>query len=346
MKRITYVTLILIFLFSVNAQAYLMVFYKQSQMVYEVSHRSIIMYDKDAQKVGLIPQITFNGTPRDFCVVIPTPSEPKLNTVNPAVFYEAQRLTGAVWRERSANCGAVGPAAVEDSGTYPPSDEGVDVKNEQFVGGYHAITLSATGADALIKWLQKNNYVYSVQDKDILDYYIQRGWVFTAIKIDTASDSTTWEYQRYSINPILLTYTASSLIYPIRLDSINAGDRTDIVIYVLADSKMTFPGARIEYANSISDDELRSIVDTYPAFGGLIGNLRYLTKLEHTFSILQMDEDIEIVPAEDNAEFRNVVYYGFSPITDFFPLGAVAGIYLILRAIKRRKAERAQELVQ
>ena len=59
-----------------------------------------------------------------------------------------------------------------------------------------------------------------------------------------------------------------------------------------------------------------------------------------------MDEDIEIVPAEDNAEFRNVVYYGFSPITDFFPLGAVAGIYLILRAIKRRKAERAQELVQ
>lgn len=104
---------------------------------------------------------------------------------------------------------------------------------------------------------------------------------------------------------------------------------------------MTFPGARTEYANRIDDKEMENIIERYPAFGGLIGQNRYLTKLRRTFSILEMDEDIDITPAPDNEEYRKVIYNGMSPATDFIPLGVVAAIFLALRALQERKRRKA-----
>jgi len=202
---------------------------------------------------------------------------------------------------------------------------------------FDSVTLSATDPNSLIDWLQQNDYKYSVQDKDVIDYYIQRGWVFTAIKIKPSGEQGMSEYYRYNINPMLLTYSAGSLVYPIRLASINAGDRTDMVVYVLSDGKMTFPGASTEYANRIDDKELEEIRERYPAFAGLVGQSRYLTKLRRTFSIMEMDSDIEIIPASDSTEFKEIMYYGISPLMDLFPLGLVATFFLIYRTVRERR---------
>jgi hypothetical protein len=217
---------------------------------------------------------------------------------------------------------------------------GVDIINEQSVGIFSAVTVSATDPDALVEWLQDNNYNYSSQDREMVNYYImQKGWVFTAMKIDISSEPGISEHYIYNINPVFLRYSASSLTYPVRLTSINASDRTDIVTYVLSNTKMTFPGARVEYANRISDRELEEIRERYPAFGGLIGRQRYLTKLKYTFSIMEMDKDIEIVPAEDDEEFRKIVYYGVSPAVDLIPLGIVTIVFLACRTLRERKRD-------
>jgi hypothetical protein len=334
MRRIRYLFFILMFLFPINTHAHVIIFYRYKPMIYEISHRSIVIYDRDNQKVGLIPQISFRGEPEDFCIVVPTPTAPRLNTVSREAFYEAEQLTSSIRRERGTGClfseDILGGA--EEEAEFA---EGIDIISEQSVGIFDAVTLSATDPDALVNWLQENEYDYLPQDKDIIDYYIQRGWVFTVITIPPEPGMS--EYYRYNINPVLFRYSASSLIYPMRLSSINAGDRTDIVTYVLADSKMTFPGARIEYANRIDDKELEEILERYPAFGGLIGGHRYLTKLKRTFSIMEMDTDIEIVPAPDSEEFRKVIYYGVSPATDFIPLGIVAAFFLAFRTLSKRK---------
>ena len=96
----------------------------------------------------------------------------------------------------------------------------------------------------------------------------------------------------------------------------------------------------MEYANRIDNSELDDILERYPAFGGLIGQNRYLTKLRRTFSILEMDEDIDIISAPDNEDYRKVIYNGMSPATDFIPLGIVAALFLALRMLreKRKKA--------
>jgi hypothetical protein len=337
MRRIIYLLLIALFLLPISVHSYVVIFYRENPRIYEVSHRSIILYDRENQKVGLIPQISFRGRPEDFCVVVPTPEAPRLNTVTGDVFYEADRLTDSIRRERGSGC-ISGNVLIDDDDDYAVSETGVDVIDEQSVGLFDTVTLSATDPDALINWLQENGYNYTAQDKEIIDYYIARGWVFTAMKLGASVQGEEYYYSyRYNINPVLFRYSASSLVYPIPLISINAADRTDILMYVLSDTRMTFPGARTEYANRIDDDELENIVERYPAFGGLIGQHRYLTKLRRTFSILEMDEDIDIVPAEENTEFRKVIYYGMSPAMDFIPLGIVAALFLALRTLRERR---------
>ena len=340
MRQIRYLLFIILLLFPISIHAQVMVFYRHDPLIYEVSHRSIVIYDRENQKVGLIPEISFSGKPQDFSIIVPTPTPPKLNTVAREAFYEAERLTSSVRRERGSGC-LSGDLFGGDDWELEDST-GIDIINEQSVGIFDTVTLSATDPDALINWLQENEYKYSAEDKDIIDYYIQRGWVFTAMKIDVSSESGAYEdyryaYYRYNINPVLFRYSANSLVYPVRLASINASERTDLVIYVLSDSKMTFLGARMEYANRIDEDEFEEILDRFPAFGGLMGRHRYFTKLKRTFSIMEMDEDIEIKPAPDNDEFRNVVYFGVSPAIDFIPLGIVVAFFLIFRALSERK---------
>ncbi|MBD3182330.1 DUF2330 domain-containing protein [Candidatus Poribacteria bacterium] len=324
---------IAIILIPFDVDAYVMVFYRDYPVIYEISHRSIIIYDRENQKVGLVPQISFRGSPKDFCIVVPTPTPPRLNTVNRDVFYEAEYLTNPVWRQRGSGC-MFGSVAEEDSDVA--EEPGVDIIDEQTVGEFNGITLSADDPDALINWLEENNYNYSVHDKDIVDYYIQRGWFFTVVRIDGKTDPGMSEYYRYNINPILFRYSASSLIYPLRLSSINSGDRTSIEMYIISDTKMTFPGSRIEYANRMDEDEIKSIIDRFPAFGGLIGQYRYLTKLKRTFSILEMEEDIEIVPASDDKEFKQIIYNGVSSWIDFIPLGVFIFLFVVFRKIYKR----------
>ena len=336
MKRIRYLLFVLIFLFPVSVHAHVIVFYRDKTPIHDILHRIIIIYDEENQKVGLAPQISFSGDPQDFCVVIPTPAAPQLHTVTREVFCEAQQLTSSIRRERGAGCLSGGDIIIADHESLA-SVGNIDIISEESGGGFVARTLS-DNANSLTKWLDSNSYKYSAQDKDMIDYYAQRGWVFTVTEINM-SESDMSKYDRYNINHVLFSYPVNSLTYPIRLASINACDRTDVELYVLSDSKMTFQGARLEYANRINDKELKEILDRYPDFGGMIGQLPYLTKLKRIFSIMEMDADIEIVSALDNEEFRNIVYQGISPATDFIPLGVVAAFFLAFRALRQRKRD-------
>lgn len=326
-------TILAFFIIPVNIHACMIVFYKSDPLIYEISHRAMIIYDSENQKVGLIPQISFKGRPQDFAVIVPTPSVPKLNSVSSTIFYDVEYLTSPIvrWREEGFGCSYVTGTAEEDSSRADYSK--ISIISEKTIGAFDTVTLSASDPDALTRWLKENGYRFSSNDKSILDYYIQKGWVFTAMKFNEPTLMDT----PCNINPVIFRYSASSLIYPIRLMSINTEDSASLVIYVLSDSKMTFPNAVIEYANNIDDNELKEIERNYPAFAGLIGQNRYLTKLKRTFSIMEMDSDIEITKAPNNKEFKGIIYYHILPLKDIFPFAIVILIILAIRYITARK---------
>src|SRR4029079_3159884 len=52
------------------------------------------------------------------------------------------------------------------------------------VGSLDYKIISAERADDLYRWLKANNYSYS-GDESTLDFYVQKKWIFTVMKIDT-----------------------------------------------------------------------------------------------------------------------------------------------------------------
>lgn len=332
MRKIIFLTILAFFIIPVNIYACMIIFYKSDPLIYEISHRAMIIYDSENQKVGLIPQISFKGRPQDFAVIVPTPSVPKLNSVSSTIFYDVEYLTSPIvrWREEGFGCSYVTGTA-EDSSRADYGE--ISIISEKTIGAFDTVTLSASDPDALTKWLRENGYRFSNNDKSVLDYYIQKGWVFTAMKFNEPALMDT----PCNINPIIFRYSASSLIYPIRLMSINTEDSTSLVIYVLSNSKMTFPNAVVEYANNIDDNELKEIEKNYPAFAGLIGQNRYLTKLKRTFSIMEMDSDIEITKSSNNKEFKGIIYYDVLPLKDTLPFAVAILIILSIRFIIVRK---------
>ncbi len=331
-RKIIFSVILVFLIIPMDTYACVIIFYKSDPLIYEISHRAMIIYDSENQKVGLIPQISFKGRPQDFAVVVPTPSVPKLNSVSSMIFYDVESLTAPVirWREEGFGCSHItGTSEGMDRSDYNE----ISIISEKTIGAFDTVTLSASDPDALVKWLKENGYRFSNNNKAILDYYIQKGWVFTAMKFNEPALMDT----PCNISPIIFRYSANSLIYPIRLMSINTEDSVNLVMYVLSDSKMTFPNAVVEYANNIDENELKEIEKKYPAFAGLIGQNRYLTKLKRTFSIMEMDSDIEITKSLNNKEFKGIIYYDILPLKDILPYVVVVLILLVIRYMVTKK---------
>ncbi|MYE87465.1 DUF2330 domain-containing protein [Candidatus Poribacteria bacterium] len=305
--------------------------------------RAFIAYNPQTQRVDLVPSINLTGEASEFAIVIPTPSIPKLDTVDRRIFRELNDLTLPVTRWRggggSSGCNVF---TTEDSDSVATFDsageaEGVTVISEQEVGAFDTVILTADNPMALTDWLDEHGYHHSIDDNAILQNYINQKWVFTAMRLSAQfQDGRRRRAQFFdaTIDPILLTYTAERLIYPLRLTSISAREGADVTVYILTPNKMHFPSAKVEYANWITDSEHDAIRLRYPTLGSFIGESRYLTRLRRSFARTEMDIDFELVRHQDNQEFRRVRYMGFTSLPDILLLGLMTTGYFVWRRIQ------------
>ena len=127
-------------------------------------------------------------------------------------------------------------------------EEGVTVISEQEVGAFDTVILTANNPMALTDWLDEHGYSHSIDDNAILQGYIDQKWVFTAMRLRvefTDGGRRSARFFDQPIDPILLTYTAEKLIYPMRLTSISAREGTDVTVYILARIKCTFQARKL-----------------------------------------------------------------------------------------------------
>lgn len=305
--------------------------------------RAFIVYDPQTQQVNLVPSINISGEATEFAIVIPTPSIPKLDTVDRRIFRELNDLTMPVTRWRggggSSGCNVF---TAEDTGDgvffdNAAEEAGVTVISEQNVGAFDTVILTADNPMALTDWLDRHGYHHSIEDNAILQSYIDQRWIFTAMRLSAEFEGGGRRPARFfdqSIDPILLTYTAKRLIYPLRLTSISAREGTDVTVYILTPNKMHFPSARVEYANRITDDERDAIRLRYPTLGSFIGESRYLTRLRRSFARTEMGTDFELVRHPDDQEFRRVRYMGITFLPDFLLFGLMAIGYSAWRRVR------------
>ncbi len=187
------------------------------------------------------------GEPGTFAWVVPAPATP----------------TGVVAHESGALFDYLGeqtrPRFVSydfglglgDEGAPPAPDgeasgtELVEVEAQGEAGIFSWAALTSTGSEALLEWLNQNDFTIPLEADEVLDPYIQSGWHFLAIRVREPDAVEVNEEDEIEIPPIQFTCQTSQRVYPMAISQVSAADETEVLIYVLANH-------RVEAANLLN----------------------------------------------------------------------------------------------
>ena len=97
-------------------------------------------------------------------------------------------------------------------------------------------------ADDLFQWLKDNKYSYS-GDEATLNFYVQKKWLFTVMKIDTMQMKKNKDGTfAGEVTPTRFQFASEKLVYPLKITQISVKDKTEALFYVQAPYKVDLPG--------------------------------------------------------------------------------------------------------
>jgi len=118
----------------------------------------------------------------------------------------------------------------------------VKVLESGVVGSLDYKIIEAGRADDLFDWLKKNNYSYS-GDEATLNFYVQKKWLFTVMKIDTMQMKRNKDGTfAGEVTPTRFQFTSDKLVYPLKITQISVKDKTEALFYVQAPTKVDLQG--------------------------------------------------------------------------------------------------------
>ncbi|MBY0552061.1 MAG: DUF2330 domain-containing protein [Candidatus Obscuribacterales bacterium] len=215
--------------------------------------KAFISWNPQSKTEAFTVQPKFEGNAADFGMVIPTPSRPKLDEM-PRDFFKdlaiytilmplPQPIYGPddprIQYFRGMAGGAV-PAPQAMMGARPKS--AVRVLESGVVGSLDYKIIVAEEAKGLFDWLKENKYSYG-GDESTLNFYIQKKWFFTVMKIDPkqmkkGSDGA----YLGEVTPTRFTFSSEKCIYPLKITQISVKNKTDALFYVQAPQEMDLAG--------------------------------------------------------------------------------------------------------
>src|SRR5205823_2148526 len=98
--------------------------------------------------------------------------------------------------------------------------------------------IEASRADDLFRWLRDNKYSYS-GDEATLNYYVQKKWLFTVMKIDTMQMKKNKDGSYAGeVTPKRFQFSTEKLVYPLKITQISVKDKTEALFYIQAPYKV------------------------------------------------------------------------------------------------------------
>jgi hypothetical protein len=227
--------------------------------VLQPSQIAFVTWDPDKKVETVTVQPRFEGNAADFGMVIPTPAQPKLHEM-PRDFFKALGLFTTPMRRVIPESrlmpqwfgpfgGPAGPPRANAEGGLgggkiapPPRPTTVEVIEVGQVGNLDYKIITAGRPDDLYTWLKDNKYSYS-GDEATLNYYVQKKYFFTVMKIDTLqmrknADGT----YTGDVTPTRFSFTSEQLVYPTKITQVSVKDKTEALFYVQAPFKVDLPG--------------------------------------------------------------------------------------------------------
>jgi hypothetical protein len=240
-----------------SADAACCYFSAQNTDILQPAQKVFITWDPAKQMESFTVQPKFEGNALDFGMVIPTPSQPKLaemprdffkhlavySILKKREFPQSKLLYSNRYRERQmllyqANAAQSAPGdarKLDEKKTVVVLEAGV-------VGSLDYKIIEATRADDLFKWLKDNKYSYS-GDEATLNFYIQKKWLFTVMKIDTMQMKKNKDGSYAGeVTPTRFQFSSEKLVYPLKITQISVKDKTEALFYVQAPHKVDLQG--------------------------------------------------------------------------------------------------------
>src|SRR4029077_4147596 len=146
---------------------------------------------------------------------------------------DASDIVGSDW----GNGGTQGPTSGRNGGRKPA----IKVLEQGVVGSLDYKIIEASRADDLYKWLKDNKYHYA-GDESTLNFYVQKKWIFTVMKIDTMQMKKNKDGSYTGdVTPTRFQFTSEKLIYPLKITQISVKDKTEALFYVQTAYKVDLP---------------------------------------------------------------------------------------------------------
>ncbi|MFN4258630.1 MAG: DUF2330 domain-containing protein [Gemmataceae bacterium] len=223
--------------------------------ILQPAQKVFITWDPVEKVESFTVQPKFEGNALDFGMVIPTPTRPRLDEMPRDFFKELAVFTIMKKREypqskllpqpeflRFRNDAALPAAALDTAKAQKLNRLKVIVLEEGVVGSLDYKIISADRADDLFSWLKDNKYSYA-GDEATLDFYIQKKWLFTVMKIDTMQMKRNPDGSfAGEVTPTRFQFTSEKLIYPLKITQLSVKDHTEALFYVQAPYKTDLPG--------------------------------------------------------------------------------------------------------
>jgi len=198
--------------------------------ILQPAQKVFITWDPAKKVETFTVQPKFEGNALDFGMVIPTPTQPKLDEM-PKEFFKHFAIYSILLRRETPQSkllprpqfrggfggvggGAPAPMAMADSAAPAPKPS-VIVLEAGVVGSLDYKIIEASRADDLFKWLKDNQYSYS-GDEATLNFYVQKKWLFTVMKIDTMQMKKNKDGSYAGeVTPTRFKFASEKLCYPL-----------------------------------------------------------------------------------------------------------------------------------
>jgi hypothetical protein len=202
---------------------------------------------RDGTRTVLSMQNNYQGPPEDFALVIPVPvvlQKDNVKTLPREVFDRLDKLAAPrlveYWEEdpcaarRRVREEEVEKKSMRFKGDAPGGGGhfGVTIEAQFVVGEYEVVILSAKDALGLDSWLKANKYKIPDGAEPLFRPYIQQGMKFFVAKVDVKK--VTFKDGMAMLSPLRFHYDTEKFELPIRLGLINAKDKQDLIVHILA----------------------------------------------------------------------------------------------------------------
>ncbi|MBL8954218.1 MAG: DUF2330 domain-containing protein [Myxococcaceae bacterium] len=215
---------------------------------------------REGLRTVLSMQNNYQGPAKDFAMVVPVPvilQKENVKTLSRDVFTKIDRLAAPrlveYWErdpcyvqppvkyKASSGVKKMERAPMKDSADDDLRDYGVKIEAKFTVGEYDIVVLAANDALGLDRWLRDNKYKIPAGAEPLFKPYIQQGWKFFVAKVDVSKVEL--KDGQAALSPLRFHYDSEAFTLPIRLGLINANQKQDLIVHILA------KGTRYEVAN-------------------------------------------------------------------------------------------------